>query len=919
MFNSIFEKKNAIYELDEKNGLPFEKTDVKIKANQLVTSSTINAVLNNLVENDLYTENLIEAVADSKNIPGAQVTQTRDTVLQSSENEKFIIPGNSSTNTFLGKRKMGKIENSLSSVPELDGLNINFLTTDGNNYIAGTNNGLYTSYNRFSGWRLLNEHDYLQNSFLGNNCITLIENNIKCNNNLDKYAFFLATDDGIFAFFLNDLNSYWFKLFDIKNVTQLKLNPIDKKLYIATNNGLYWTTGNGIILCNNTSNLEINDICILNDPDLDDSNRMLIGTNFGIRQSANGKYFSNIELLYEFGTSILSTHINESDGKLSVFLNNNDVYEYDFEKKSIVVISDDITIENTTSFISDENDNLSCVLEYNAEGINTIISSIISVDNNGLQYFALSSENPNLTFQTERLVSEIIEYSSNEYVFNDGVVLSVFNSDKKEWTVIESGYINSLNLKYPYPIKNLQKYENTLIMSIGSNLIKFDLFEDSQKFISPFNKYSILNSKFYNTNVKKIFSIDDNNFIIGTSFDIKYIKNLNMCLNMLDSNENIIEGESKLVFSVNTADIDSQKHIFVSNNTIYNTFNNINANIELKKLNDEITINNIFIEGNLVYNICTNNGLFTTEIEYELENELNKYSLSLINNDISSTLVDPYLENHINEYHTFSEQSEVNNKLRGEFIVELDKKCKVSVDKIPENFTSVSPIKVFNSLEVIKNDVVESVEFNDSNSYIRACINNWVKDANSSVNAVATYSNNDFIDNFQIDDINFDLSKIPYIYKKWKSGLKEINIFVPSTLSFYINNPKGFGNSIYNDSDIIRKNISDSYKTSNIIFEKSTNLRLLLNNTHFKFTNISNIQIVGNSLPLKIYKDDTYFQAGRENLFDTIIQPSIVNTLPTISSQDVNNINALLDEFNNIILDFSCYGTDAQSIRILGE
>ena len=56
-----------------------------------------------------------------------------------------------------------------------------------------------------------------------------------------------------------------------------------------------------------------------------------------------------------------------------------------------------------------------------------------------------------------------------------------------------------------------------------------------------------------------------------------------------------------------------------------------------------------------------------------------------------------------------------------------------------------------------------------------------------------------------------------------------------------------------------------------------------------------------------------------KGVFDTIIQPSALRTLPMTNTKNVNNISDYTDEFGRIYLDFSIYGTDAQAIRIIAE
>lgn len=895
MLNSIFKKKDAIYELNETDILPFEKEDLKIKSDQNITSPVINRVFNNLVENDLYNEQLVKNIVNSTNIPGATVTGSKNMVLESLDGQKFILTSNVEPNVIIGKRKVGNIESSLSVVNDLSGTYLNFITSDGVNYIAGTLDGLYTSQNRLSGWRRVDENDYFQKSFIGENC-TCILANTSSSEKLSKYLYFLGTNNGLYGLYSDADNFYWFRIQNnnLSGINSLKINEFDNKLYIATTSGLYWTDGLHIKLCNKTKDIAVNDICILSSENLVNTNsEILIATEAGIKQSSFGYYINNIKNLG------LSPRYPETG-------------EFTY-----VEISSD---PDNNLFIANSDLN---------------VSSFISVDNeNDLEYYYLSSTTPdlNLTFQTEHPVIEILELSKDEYIFNDTFNLSVYNKVTNNWKMLDFSKAaeNNNEFKYFYPIWDLGKIDNSNKIScyVYNYQVEFSGYSKEQEFATPFGKYEIFQKELYRINAKKIYNIDNDtkNFIIGCANGAYIIKDLRLCIPYIDENKNILSGSTNAITFTNTGITDGYKtkYLISSGHKIYNTFNTIQLNTELVNLPDGYEITNIFVEGNNKYNICTKQGLFVTDQVYVIDDELRKFTVSGVI-ELGNDLLSAFINGHVEVYHKYdkstidTEDTDEREKFKveSEFITALNNKAPAKLDKVPDEITTVSPVKLFNSIEIIKNDFVETIEFNDNNSYIKASVSNWA--VNQLTDASSIFSENGYYDRFTIAEKFFDLSKIPYIFKKWKSGLKEFLIYIPSTATFYMNNPLGFSNSIYSQDSVPRKNISASFNNKNFIPETATKLRVLLNNYHFNITNISNIQINGNSLPLQIYKDSVYCQPDRKDLFDTVIQPSLVKTLPTIKTENVNNINDLINTNGEIVLEFLCYGTDSQSIRILGE
>lgn len=945
MLNSIFEKKNTIYKLNESNVLPFEKEDLKIKSSQNITSTTINRVLNNLVENDLYNEQLTKNVKNSINVPGATVTGSREAVIESSDGQKFILTSNTEPHTIIGKRKVADIEHSISAVNDLSNLYVNFIINDGVNYIAGTLNGLYTSEDRQTGWRLINENDFFQKSFLGYNCRCILVNSLNTTEYLNKYSYFIGTNDGLFAFFMYKSDAYWFLLHPIRNINCLKLNKFDNLLYIATDSGLFWSDGLRYGVSNKTASTQINDIYILDDQNLANyNNEMLIGSSDGIKQSSNGYYLNSAQILHTFDNDIEYIGKLDTDNQ-NVYIklkNSNTTYKFDVINYAPSAFnlptSPNFTTTESSNYLF-ENSSLSVVISSNIKD-NINVSSIISADiENDMIYYAISTDidNSKLTFQTERLVTQIVPLKNDipgeyNYLFNDNVTLSVYDTSRNDWITIDMTSLENLRLNYTFPITNVMTFDtifdNNIILTVGKNLIMCKSYHLEKEFVYPLSSYSILKDNFFNKHVTKIYNIDtaesnikDKNFLIGCADTISYIRDLRMCITYQNNNSNVISGRCNAITTTTTGAADGYKtkHIMSVNGYIYSTTDNINLKCELSSLPDNTIITYINAANSTSYNICTTDGLYITETTYDVDDELRKFTVSSVTEQTNDAII-PYISLHIQNYHA-SENNDFNTNLEhvkiNEYMTILDKKAPAKLNSIPDTFTTNSTINTFNSIKEVKNDYVETIEFNDNNSFIKASINNWT--CGVAKNATSIYSKDGYIDRFEIDDELIDLSKIPYIYKLWKSGMKEIVLYVPSTLTYYINNPKGFSNSIYNADSIERKNVTAGLNTTNIISEKATKLRVVLNNNHFGFTNISHIQINGNSLPLKIYKDNIYCQEGRENLFDTVIQPSIVESLPIITSQTINNVNKFINTENELVLNFLCYGTDSQSIKILGE
>lgn len=462
-------------------------------------------------------------------------------------------------------------------------------------------------------------------------------------------------------------------------------------------------------------------------------------------------------------------------------------------------------------------------------------------------------------------------------------------------------------------------------LAVNNNtLVKFHSWRKRRVFDICKGKYKILERKFRNDYVNEIYSFDADNLLIGLRppdneevyidhpfYSVHFIKNLRMDIALNDENGDQISGDSR-VFETVVSDIShgyATKYLFSAGNELYRTFNRAFSDTEVDKISADKIITSLFTERDAMYLIGTTAGLFATTPEYRLDDEMTKWNMDSVPR-LMEDLLKLEVEKHLERMHE-------GNNIACQFISALNTRSTTSPEKLPSWFTSKSEQMSYNSIMKVSSDMVVDMEFNDENKYIRGSVRNWITEL---YGGESTYSESDYVDQMTdpIDKTLIDFSDLTYVCKNWNSGMKEILVYVPTTMTYYINNPKGFSNSRYSDAAIPRKNAKGT-TTSNVISEKCTHYQLILNNKHFGIKNICMVQINGNSLPLRMYRDDTYCQQNRENLFDTVIQPSVVNSLPVIPNEDVNNISYMTDSSGYLRINFSIYGTDAQSIRILAN
>lgn len=539
-----------------------------------------------------------------------------------------------------------------------------------------------------------------------------------------------------------------------------------------------------------------------------------------------------------------------------------------------------------------------------------------------LEFDYLSSTIEDLTTETLNRVLAIDKISKDEVAIVDKDSIKIYNVDLSQ--TIE---LNLMNLRESFggvifdmsPIA-VDSNMNLYLAVNGSSIVKLSNIQKNRVFGQCVGKYKFLNSKFKRgTVVNNIYPIDDESFLIGTSpfsyernpHSVHYIRNLRMDIALGTSNGDTISADSIVIGDV-VSDIthgNTTKHLFSAGSKLYGTYNDIFADVEVDKISSDQTIRSLFAENDAMYLIGTDKGLWATTPSFELDDELKKWNVDTVSKLMEDTL-SAEIDKHIASHH-LGESNE------SKFLSVLNTKMPVAPTDVPPGFTSSSEPITYDSIMYVSSDIVVDMEFNDSNKYIRGSVKNWITDL---YGGESTYSDSGYVDQMvdPIDGRTIDFSEVSYVCKNWNSGMKEILVHVPTTMTYYINNPKGFTNSKYSGVAIPRRNAKGT-RTPNTISNKCTHYQLILDNRHFEIKNICMVQIDGNSLPLRMYRDETYCQEGRENLFDSVVEPSEVNSLPVISNEGVNNVEHMDDASGFIRINFSIYGTDAQSIRILAN
>ena len=390
-----------------------------------------------------------------------------------------------------------------------------------------------------------------------------------------------------------------------------------------------------------------------------------------------------------------------------------------------------------------------------------------------------------------------------------------------------------------------------------------------------------------NKSVFTIFKVNENTVLVGASDGLyRYENGIVFHCNVL------AKAPVHSISIADTTDMGEITYFLTSGAKVYKTkdFNFMTAELifDLSTFNSNINrISTVKKFGKKSYVFGTNIGILNTYDKYYLVDNWSKQTTDGISKQIKSNY-DVIIQQHIQQEHgKNSIVTQINNDI-----------MPTDMSEMPAEWQTISN----NGNTIISNDYVDEVEFNGDINYITAEYSNFTTDYDPTISGYS-YQN---------------IGGISYILKKYKSNIKELYIYIPTTGTQYVNHVEGMQYCSNSNYAFVRSNTKTAI--SGTVADLKTKLRVWLDAEHFSFNEIYNVFINGNSLPLKIFTDkDKHDEGESQQYFHSYMEPSIVNSMPVIAY--VNGQKMPLQNMKNgkYFFDFSCFGTDAQSIKIVGK
>lgn len=158
----------------------------------------------------------------------------------------------------------------------------------------------------------------------------------------------------------------------------------------------------------------------------------------------------------------------------------------------------------------------------------------------------------------------------------------------------------------------------------------------------------------------------------------------------------------------------------------------------------------------------------------------------------------------------------------------------------------------------------------------------------------------------------FSTNVLTYSICRLSSVMTKINVNIPTTGTFYVDNVIGWSNGSRSGSSLRRKNLNGGYIHGKIE-SATTRYQLVLNRNYFNIKNVLNVTAQLASAPLKIYSNKTEFDSRHYGMYDSpIIAPLNTNALDDNLHYDISKITN-----DEITLDFTIFGGDSLQLSIL--
>lgn len=380
-------------------------------------------------------------------------------------------------------------------------------------------------------------------------------------------------------------------------------------------------------------------------------------------------------------------------------------------------------------------------------------------------------------------------------------------------------------------------------------------------------------------------------------------------------------------FSILRKDIYGLNQLFLMNNcfvgldethiyfiTSSGDFNSITLGVDLSTSLRKIEYGTSFENSNT---LCLGNGNKITLLYLKYRIETAKYT-DLITGDLTkliksnfldgNNIVSKALENHIATSHgpdsVITKLNELIAMLKGKSILE-------STGFSENNHMSYVILNYPNN-----GDDFEYVTTNENSTDMYGRINS--KTVNADLKLVTELRRNSdaisYYDTVLDTEGNelFSTNVLTYSICRLSSIMTKINVNIPTTGTFYVDNVIGWSNGSRSGSSLKRKNLNGGYLHGKIE-SGITKYQLVLNRNYFNIKNVLNVTASLASAPLKVYSNKTEFDSRHYGMYDSpIIAPLNTNVLDENMHYDISRITN-----DEITLDFTIFGGDSLQLSIL--
>lgn len=255
----------------------------------------------------------------------------------------------------------------------------------------------------------------------------------------------------------------------------------------------------------------------------------------------------------------------------------------------------------------------------------------------------------------------------------------------------------------------------------------------------------------------------------------------------------------------------------------------------------------------------------------------------------------------VNDTSEFTAQSayEVYDSLKGDIETSCDEMLKTHIDQqhTPEG-TSINTLNKYMDTSFSIPDgftLCSDAPYSAENDYIERM---FIGDASDG--KIVAQARNSYMEGENAKAID-----CKYIAKCWKSGIVEFYIYLPTTYTYYIPHVPGASYCTAEDTmvEVNGKSISPS------VAENATSVQVQILSSWFYMEDVLENTIKGNSLPLKVHKEDKnylQYEGQAADLWHSFVQPSIAKKIDTSTTYS---------EYYKA--DYCCFGSDAQAIKIV--